>query len=377
MFGRSRTVYIVLIILTFVLGGLAIWIGWRLSTEDTVTPEGTEAASEQVTNADKLKTQAQRDDFAARWEKFVEDKTHDIWDYIKYALTDEGGRYECDTVIMDNVGDETLYGCDLNVVFVIHDFQTYTSSEAINAQNSGLNTVLDELITQSGLLQKAAELDVFSLDSTFFNAPTKDHIKRLDRVSLARDEIGDLFIKTVDFEAIVIYFHNQKDPLIPIGQAQQAAKNKMDLLYARLQNGEITMEQAGEEISSDNITGDTTGVSLSDLDPVFGLNAYMKITGHQFDQQIFVDSTYDEELKSLGEGQISTVRLFKDFKFEDEDIAKQLLVEDTAEMVDSGYIIFKLNKINFGLQGDLTGDNPEEVDSKIKDSFDDNVDIKL
>jgi len=278
---------------------------------------------------------------------------------------------------MDNVGEETLYGCDLNVIFVLHDFEHYITTEAIGPQDANLNAILDELITQSGLLQKSKELGYIQLDETFFDNPDKDQLKRLEQVSFAREKIGDLFVKTVDFEAIVIYFHNQRTPDIPLEQAQQAAKAKMDILYERLQRGEITMQQAGEEIAADDIIGDTTGVSLDDLDPIYGENAYIKIVGHQFDQQIFVDPTYDEELKSLGEGQMSTVRLFKDYEFEEDAIAAQLLQEDTTKLIDSGYIIFKLLKVDFGLQSDFSGNSLDAVEDKLQDEFKQDADIQL
>lgn len=368
--NRTRFITIAVLVITAGLAVTAIWIGTRLSQQTEVTPSDTEAASEQVTNADKLKTKAQREAFAQRWADFMADQTHDVWDYIEYALTDDGGRYECKTAIMDSVGEETLYGCDLNVIFVLHDFENYITTDAIGPQNASLNAILDELITQSGLLQKAAELGYMVLDSTFFNNPDKNHLKRLEQVKVARDQIGDQFVKTVDFEAIVIYFHNQQDPEIPLDQAKAAAKAKMDILYSRLQSGSITMEQAGAEIASDNIIGDTTGISLIKLDPVYDGNAYMKILGHQFDQQIFIDSTYDEELKSLGEGQFSTVRLFKDYSFADNDVASQI-TDENIEMVESGYIIFRLIKINFGLQSDFSGNSMDEVEEKIKNNYDD------
>jgi hypothetical protein len=99
--------------------------------------------------------------------------------------------------------------------------------------------------------------------------------------------------------------------------------------------------------------------------------------GHQFDQQIFVDPTYDEELKSLGEGQMSTVRLFKDYEFEEDAIAAQLLQEDTTKLIDSGYIIFKLLKVDFGLQSDFSGNSLDAVEDKLQDEFKQDADIQL
>lgn len=371
--GSKFMVFFVFLI-TVVLGGVAVWIGWRLQQEDDVTPEESEAASEEVIAADKLKTQAQRDAFAQLWREFAADETNKDSDYIEFALGD-GARYECSTDIM-TVGEESLYGCDLNAVFVLHEFLTYSSAGAISAQNSDLNAVLDELITHSGLLQKAAELDILKLDDTFYNNPEKNMLKRFSKVKKARNEIGDQFVKRVDFEAVVIYFHNQIDPEIPLEDAKTAAKTKMDVLYERIKSGEITMEEAGNEIMNDSIKGDTTGVSLSKLDRLYEYNAYSRITGHAFGDPIFTDSVYDEELRSLGEGQMSTVRLCHDFKFTDEEF---LNAEDVSEFewVESCYIVFKVIRIDLGLGADLESGTREELEESIEGDYKENTTLNI
>lgn len=325
-----------------------------------------DVASEQVTNADMLKTQAQRDEFAQKWTTFTADTNNTVWNYITYAQG-EGARYKCDTVIMDHVGTETIYGCDLNVIFAMHDFVNYTTTNPIGPQDPNLNAILDELITQSGMLQKAAEQNIIELDDTFFNTPTKDYPKRAEMVGTAREAIGDQFVKKIDFEFISIYFHDEYPPKnLSIEEAKAAAKTKIDILYDRINSGEITMKQAGDEIKADNIKGDTTGVSMKDLDPLYDLNAYLKVEGHKFDYQILLDPAYDEELRSLGEGQISTVRLVKDMDF-----------TNNKELIDSAFLIFKMNKIDFGLGGEFTEGSSEGIQESIKEELKGDAQIKL
>ncbi|MBN2015290.1 hypothetical protein JW766_00455 [Candidatus Dojkabacteria bacterium] len=373
---RSRIIMLVILFITLILGGVAIWLGLRLGKEEEVTPEESEAASEEVTNADTLKTQAQREEFNRKWQTFIADETKTWRDYVEYAMG-EGARYECTRVIMSNVGAESLYGCDLNALFVIYDLPTYISTQPIGPQDPNLNAVLNELITDSGLLQKAAEMDIITLDETFFNSPSKDMFERFSKVETARVAIGDQFVKRVDFEAVVIYFHNEYDPQIPLEQAKEAAKTKMDILYGRLETGEITMRQAGEEIINDNIQGDTTGVSLTQLDRLYKENAYIEVIGHEFGERIFKDEVYDEELRSLGEGQMSTVRLCKDYKFTPEELFEANGETTEFPLVDSCYIIFKVNKITFGLGREFSGDTLEEVEDSIQDNYDQAVDYNL
>jgi hypothetical protein len=218
-------------------------------------------------------------------------------------------------------------------------------------------------------LQEAQKRGLIVLDATIYNSSTKDPVKRIDALRNLRDTLGHSLDKTVDYEAVVIYFHNQVDPKIPLEQAQAAAKAKIDNLYARLQSGEITMKQAGDEIIADSIEGDTTGVSLANLDTLYKENAYESRQGHVFDSRFFTDETLDEELRSLGDGQMSTVRLCKDYKFTDEELFSSLDGGPplNAPIVDSCYIIFKVNKIDFGWPGENA--NTVSGESFVKDTY--------
>lgn len=312
-----------------------------------------QAASEEVTGTETSRTPADWGIFNQTWTAFLANPENDWTDYVKESQAG-GARYKCDEPIM-TVGEETLYGCDLNALFILYEPDAYIQPAAIGPQDQQLNTVLDALITNSGLLQEAQKRGLVSLDDTLYNSTTKDSIKRINALRELRDSVGNSFDKTVDYESVVIYFHNQVDPKIPLAEAQAAAKAKMDVLYSRLQSGEITMEQAGAEIKANSIKGDTTGVSLANLDTLYRENAYQKREQHVFDSRFFTDETLDEELRSLGEGQMSTVRLCKDYKFTDEELFAS--VNETgpildAPVVDSCYIIFKLNKINFGWMGE-------------------------
>lgn len=375
--NRKRIVAIAVFGVTLVLGITAIILAWRLQQQQKITEEEAAAASEEVTNADMMKTQQQRTEFYQKWQKFQSEE-HSSAEYITYALG-EGARYKCDQAIM-TVGTETLYGCDLNAVFVIHEFPTYIQLEEITAQNSYLNKVLDELITQSGILQKGEELGLVTLDATIFNSPTKDTTSRFEVLKSLREQIGDKLVKTIDFEAVGIYFFNQKeiDRDITIEEAKQAAKTKMDFLYNLLKDKKITMMEAGDMIKADKIcfnengieTCEQSGISNAQLDTLYKQNAYYKVIGHEFDIQAFSDPTYEEELRSLGDGQISTVRLFRDFKFTDEEYQRMLEGEDiSVERTDSAYFIFKNIKVTEALTADISSGSVEGVETNIFEEY--------
>ncbi|MDQ5951108.1 MAG: hypothetical protein QG639_385 [Patescibacteria group bacterium] len=320
-----------------------------------------EAASEEVTGTETSRTPADWSIFNQTWQTYLDNPSYTWTDHVTQSQSG-GARYQCDAPIM-TVGEETLYGCDLNALFILYEPEAYIQPAAIGPQDPALNTVLDALITNSGLLQEAQKRGLITLDESIYNSPNKDSIRRIDTLRQLRETIGNSFNKTVNYEAVTIYFHNQIDPQIPLADAQTAAKAKMDNLYARLQSGEITMEQAGAEIAADTIKGDTTGISLSQLDRLYKENAYSLRESHNFDSEFFTDPSLNEELRSLGEGQMSTVRLCKDSKFTDAEFYAALESQQIPEwpVVDSCYIIFKLNKINFGWTSENSTTNSGET----------------
>lgn len=372
MSSTSKKLVIFILLLTFIVAGAAIYISIELNKESDVGPTITPAASEEITSAEMANFDDNWDwqAFKSNWDTLTGDDTKDWEDYVEYSLG-EGARYKCDEEIL-TVGKEKLYGCDLNALFVLYDFSKYVEPGSISPQDSKLNAVLDGLITNSALLQEAEKQSLFELDSVFFNSSTKDTMMRFEKVAEARQAFGDLFERTVDFEVISIYFHNEREADVkPIEVAKNIAKKKMDNLYARLESKAITMEQAGQEIMNDKIEGDDTQVSLELLDPLYKENAYMKIEKHKFNAKIFKDSVYDDELRSLGEGQMSTVRVCKDYDFD----SLEELIDSNPEnvpMVDSCFIIFKVNKINYGLL-DNKDEKPQDFEQVLYNNYKQNT----
>ncbi|MEX0895629.1 MAG: hypothetical protein WDZ94_01665 [Patescibacteria group bacterium] len=366
--GPRNTIIAAVVLFLVVAGGGA---GFYLTQQNQDVRQ--QAASEEVTDTEIDRSSAEWARFNDTWESFIEREDSSWIDYVAFAQS-AGARYDCHAPIM-TVGSETLYGCDLNALFALYELEAYIQPNQISPQDSTLNSVLDRLITNSGILQEAEAQNLLTLDDTIYNNSSKDTLLRYETLADLREQFADQFEKRVDFEAISIYFHNQVAPEIPLEEAKTAAKAKMDNLYARLQSGEITMEQAGAEIRADSIQGDETGVSLAQMDEQFQENAYMVREGHIFNSRIFKDPVFDDELRSLGEGQLSTVRLCQDYAFTDADYAEAFTngVTINPEMVDSCYMIFKVNTIEFGLFGE--GDQAENVENLIKENYSEQTDI--
>jgi len=326
-----------------------------------------QAASEEVTNTETSRTSTEWGIFNQKWQTLIQDSSKNWSDYVAFAQAN-GARYDCSAPIM-TVGKETLYGCDLNAYYALYNTPSYVRPEGISPQDSELNQVLDKMITDSGMLQKAEELGMITLDETIFNSSSKDIYKRFDALKTIRPQLEDQFIKTFDFEFISIYFHNEVDPEIPVAQAQAVAKQKMDVLYQKVQSGELTMAEAGAQIKADAITGDNTNVSLAKMDRLYQQNAYGEIVGKAFDDAVFTDYTLDEEIKSLGEGQMSTVRLCRDQQFTPEQFQTDPNSIIEAPFIDSCYIIFKVNKINFGVNGESSVGGVSQFNDQVNKEY--------
>ncbi len=106
---------------------------------------------------------------------------------------------------------------------------------------------------------------------------------------------------------------------------------------------------------------------MADLDKLYKENAYMNPKNYEFNGRFFTDQTYDEELRSLGEGQMSTVRLCKDFSFTKEEFKAGKA--KAAPMVDSCYMIFKVNKITFSADPTISAGTSQEVSDEILKQF--------
>jgi hypothetical protein len=305
-----------------------------------------EKIEQQLVSAERFKTSEEWAEFNKKWQIFLADGRNSSEEYITYSQG-EGARYTCNTEVMQ-VGEEKLYGCDLNALFVLLAFDSYIKPTSVRSDDPQLTEAVDGLVADSGLLQEAKRLQLLELNELFYNSPTKNTLERFAKLKKIRREYDLKLEKTVDFEAVVIYFHNQIDPKIPLAEAQAAAKTKIDILYNRLKSGEITMEQAGTEIKNDKITGDTTGVSLANLDLVFADNAYIRQEQHKFDSAFFKDTRLDDILRELPEGGMSGVETCKDYKFTSQELYSDPYKDDFP-FIDSCYLILKSNKVNFGL----------------------------
>jgi len=356
----SKLLLIFMFVLTAVLGAGAIWIGTRLSKQEDVSPEETEAASEQVWNAEIFHKDIYKTYFpdvadiptamniwANTWDQKEQQSNLSYKDALDFAFGD-GGRFVQDTAVL-TVGDETMYGSDLNYFLFAYYYDSYTAAEPLT--DEVVNAALDKMIEESLILQTAkSEGYISELGAGIFNSKNKDLRKRTDYVFENLAKVKRLLVQSVTYEKIQIYYDNvtiaDDDTLVSSRsselskeEAKTMAKQKMDTLYTKLQGKQITMEEAGGLILADE--------EVEKLDSAWEQNAYFyqeevpkEIIPFSSDDEDGLDQKLHSELWSLGEGQMSKV------------------VENESA---TGYVIIKVIK-RYGAT-----DSPEGYDEYLED----------
>lgn len=241
------------------------------------------------------------------------------------------------TEVVGKVGEETVYGDDLNYKL----YATYPNDRDMTPQEAAgmKDQLFQDVATDSALLQAAQSQGVVKVDQELINNPAKDQLKRALTVQNIRNEIKDNSTN-YDYSSISIWFYNMIRPSIPVVQAEQTAKSKMDSIYARLQSGEINMKQAGDLIKADT--------SLARLDTNYQGNAYSEAKGVAPGTGPTAFEEIDSVALSLEEGQISPI--IKIVKTGEAATLNNLPYDSTGELNanEQFYAVIKLEKINQG-----------------------------
>jgi len=213
--------------------------------------------------------------------------------------TKQGSPIQIKTIIptsenIGTVGAETLYGSDANFVLST-SFETYLTKKLEKAQLVEL--VKKKLIEDSVTLQANAKESNISLPSTIFNSPDKDEWQRQSAVQKIRDTKKEK-AQIVLGGMISMWFHNVKPPKIPLAQADQITKSKMESISTKLKNGSLTFANAAREIASDT--------SLAPIDPNYKGNASGGFYGSS-SETLTSFPELDAHIRKLKSGETSAV----------------------------------------------------------------------
>jgi hypothetical protein len=210
-----------------------------------------------------------------------------------------------DTPIL-KVGSETLYQIDLT-----NYLSTYYPKESKEAKISPeiLNKSLDDLATDSVILQEASKLKLITLSPNSFNNPTKNYAERGTLLQKSKEQISSSQVAKITGEAVQMWFNNATaypPPSTGVEAAKQSVKSKMDIYREELSSKKKTFTQVATSIKSDS--------NQAIIDPSFRGNAYLYFRESNRNQTIYPDPQAMDAVWNLQTGEISPVILVRDME---------------------------------------------------------------
>ncbi len=195
------------------------------------------------------------------------------------------------TTVVVRVGDETIYEKDIAI-----EAQAYPVK---SAEAAALLT--QKVITDSVILQAGAKEGLVSLDPSVFNSTSLDYAKRIALVDSVKNAIK---AKTQGIQGTVVnlWFVNQKVGPLGYEESRRIAYEVVTSLHDRVVRGEITMDQAAEEIRNN--------ASLAELDSQYQTNASFPFRVNP-GEKISWDQAFDDALWQAPEGGVTDVFLGK------------------------------------------------------------------
>lgn len=192
--------------------------------------------------------------------------------------------------VIAKVGEEYIYNVDLNT-----EVAAYPASDEPGQRDA----IFERMVDDSIILQGAAKEKFIKLDATVYNSPEKDYDKRIALVQEARKKILDN-ADSYSGSVVALWFLNQKPGKIGYEQGKRIAQQKISDLQRRVKAGELTMEQAGDELRND--------ASLFQVDEAYKVNAYYTFTANKSKPATY-DPVFETVLQKLRVNQVSDVFL--------------------------------------------------------------------
>ena len=286
------------LLLLFLLGVVLILAGYWLWEQKSARDE---EKKEESMRSDILTILRE---YEIEWTGDMKKKWADRKDYplnysVPYALY-EVPRFESGNVVM-TVGEERIFTDDFNYeLFVFHN-PDFVSGDDMS--DDLLLAVANNLIDQSAALQEGEEEGTVRLYVDFYDTEEKDYEMRNQTYTQVQESVGSTSVFEMTGEVISAWFYNMEPPEMGIEDAREYTEELITDLHARIESGEITMEEAGNMIKDDPV--------MKDIDPGLEGNAYapFSILG---DAQTFTDPELQKEIISLSEGELSPVLVGRD-----------------------------------------------------------------
>lgn len=219
--------------------------------------------------------------------------------------------------IIAKVGEEYIYQNDLN-----REITSYPPIKNMDVKKF----LLEKMASDSAILQGGQADGLIKLDSSTFNSPAKDYLKRIKLVQTVKEKVSSKSAG-INGAIISIWFMNGKPGAVGYEKGRQIALEKITALHSAVKSGNMTMKQAGESIKKDT--------RLAQVDPSYKSNALSEFNNMPFNQQITFDPAFNKVIWQLREGEVSEVVTAKD---------RPLGNNDPASAIDALYHFGQVTK---------------------------------
>jgi len=248
------------------------------------------------------------------WEKI---KNYSTAIRVNYA-TSEGSRFRLENKVCQ-IGGEVIYTDMINYYLFVYRYSDYVSITPFNKEI--IREVVSKIIEDSLILQEANDKTLISLNSSFFNNINIDYVNRENKVIEAEDLILDNEAGKISGELINMYFLNMEIPVMGIEDAKEIVYSKMNNLRKEIVNGNMSLFEAGKQISMDE--------SLAKIDSAYQGNAYIEFNNF-IGEEILKDPELNKKIIEMQEGTISEILVGYDYDL-------------NGNWSEANYVVVKIN----------------------------------
>jgi hypothetical protein len=227
--------------------------------------------------------------------------------------------------IIAKVGREYIYQKDLD-----YELSKYPDIPGVDVNKVLMKKLVDNSITLQSTSEDEKNLFIQKLtdksnpNTTIFNSPQKDYVKRLQVI----EQIRAQYVKqpaNIQGAVVSIWFFNTEPAAIGYDQGKALAFSKITSLHDGVKSGKISMQQAGDMIKNDS--------TLAGVDRAYKENAYLAFNINS-NESIMFDPNFDALIKGLKQGQVTDVYLAKDMN------------QSTGQKIDAVYLFGQVSSVS-------------------------------
>lgn len=200
--------------------------------------------------------------------------------------------------VFGQVGNETIYGADIN--FVIKDKLVKTNTPKTDAEALKKDAI-EQVKTESAIIQGGLKDGIVTEQDLegVFNSAEKDQEKRKQLI----DKIVGVVAQstpTADITIITVWYYNFFPPQIPPEEAKQYALDFITQLRRDILAERITMKEAGARI--------VANTKLAQIDASYKGNSYFEFKNQRLDKNLLLANVkIDAFIRSAANGSVSQV----------------------------------------------------------------------